>query len=64
MLRVLLLSDQSKHSIMQFCNYDMLPPDVKLLGYYKRIHSITKKLQKYKMYGYGIASPKWKKKCS
>lgn len=54
--RVVLVKSPKKNATLQFCSYDCMPPGMQYLGMYKN---------KRPMYGFGEASPKWRKlQCS
>lgn len=60
MRTVVLVKDRKKNSMLQFVTPDLMPPNMMYIG----IHT-SPFGKKYKMYGFGEASPKWKKlKCS
>lgn len=61
MQRVALLKTRKKNSSIYFTPKDWLPPDAHYLG----IYTVMPSKKKYPLYGYGEASPKWKKiRCS
>ena len=57
--RVVLVKSRTGKTHWQFTDPQWMPPNVEYLGVF------CTGINKYKMFGYGEASPKWKKyKCS
>ena len=58
MQKVVLVASPKKNALIQFIPPDYMPPSAQHIGTYTC--PITEK--KYHMFGFGEASPKWKKK--